>query len=85
MTAESIEKAGCPVGETTLQVSKEFSPEVMGHRLGSLDMEVKIPKRSLWWRKSQETQSKGLDWAFPVERRLTTDASSWGWGPMRKT
>lgn len=37
-------------------------------------------KRSLWWWRNLGNVSKGLPWVFPVTRRLTTDASAWGWG-----
>ncbi|XP_077346335.1 uncharacterized protein LOC143989955 [Lithobates pipiens] len=53
------------------------------HTVASLEAEVRVPtqvKRSLWWWKRQDVLSEGLVWVFPVEKRLTTDASSWGWG-----
>lgn len=53
------------------------------HSLKSLDTGVRIPtkvKRSLWWWKDQSVLSRGLLCAFLVKMRLTTDASSLGWG-----
>ena len=37
-------------------------------------------KRMLWWWRSPRNLDRGLDWTFPVEVVVTTDASAWGWG-----
>lgn len=49
----------------------------------SLESRIWLPdriKRSLWWWRAGQHLAGGLPWSFPISRRITTDASSWGWG-----
>ena len=51
--------------------------------LEPLEKPIKISarvKRALWWWRNPANLTKGLGWSFPLNKRLTTDASAWGWG-----
>lgn len=37
-------------------------------------------RRSLWWWRDHLYFFKGLLWTFPVTKRLTSGAGTWGWG-----
>ncbi|XP_040188033.1 uncharacterized protein LOC120920173 [Rana temporaria] len=53
----------------------------------SLESKVWLPtkvKRSLWWWRKNLHLTKGLPWSISISKRITTDASAWGWGAHLK-
>ncbi|XP_040195283.1 uncharacterized protein LOC120928241 [Rana temporaria] len=75
------------IGKVPSETIAEIPSEKWDGDARSLESKVWLPtkvKRSLWWWRKNLHLTKGLPWSISISKRITTDASAWGWGAHLK-